>query len=58
MNTGEIILLVLITLNLCNTMFKHGEDKKPEKYNFYKSFFFMMIQVALFCYAGLFNFKL
>ncbi len=57
MNTGEIIILVLFAISFCINIAKHGDKKKEEKYNFFKWFFFMAIQITLFYCAGLFHFN-
>ena len=55
MNTYGGILLALMIFSLVINAIKHGEDKKQEKYNFYKRFFFFVIQAWLFYMAGVFN---
>lgn len=55
MNAYEIIILGLIAVNLCVSMYKNGQPIEAKNYNFYKTFFYMMIQLVLFYKAGLFN---
>ena len=56
MNNYTIAILCFIALNLIVNAYKHGETKKEDKYNFYKSFFYASINIWLFYMAVLFTF--
>lgn len=55
MNGGEIAIVSINAAYLVMLMFKHGESKNPERYDFYKSFFCLIITFSLYYWAGLFR---
>lgn len=54
MGIPQIILVILLLLGFARVISKHGEDKEPEKYNFYKTFFYWCIHIALLIWGGFF----
>lgn len=54
MKTPEIILIVLWSLGLLYTAYKHGKPKESE-HNIFVSVVALSIHIALLMWAGLFN---
>lgn len=54
MNTGEIVILVLIGLGLLLNAYLHGKEKTGN-HNFFVYFISVVFNLVLFYYAGLFH---
>ncbi len=54
MNNYEITILILFVVKLVLTALTHGKERKAETVNFYKVFFYTLINLWLFYMAGLF----
>jgi hypothetical protein len=55
MKTPEIILIVIWSIGLLGTAYKHGQPKRGE-HNIFVSIVALAIHIALLMWAGLFNF--
>lgn len=55
MNDWAILILGLQIFGLFVHMAYHGNDKKPEKYNFYRQFFYFIIQSFILYQAGVYG---
>ena len=51
----QIIYIVLIGYNLLNSLTRHGETKKPGKYNFFIEAISTVITVAILNWGGFFG---
>lgn len=51
----QLIYICLISYSVLNAMCRHGETKKPEKYNFFVEFIASGITIIILYYGGFFK---
>lgn len=55
MNGGEWTIVVLWGFGLVCSLFLHDTPKSPSKYNFFVTFFSVVVNAAILYWAGLFR---